>query len=55
MTDHTERDLRNIRACKTMGELDGYEAHAKTRGLDPHEVNAIYDQREALRRKGVRT
>lgn len=55
MTDHTERDLHNIRACRTHGELDGYEAQAKTRGLEAHEVREIQQQREALRKRGVRT
>jgi len=46
--DHKDRDLKNIRACRTIAELDGYEAAAKERGIDGHEVTAIAEQRRAL-------
>lgn len=41
------RDIRMIRACRSAEELDAYEAEARRRGLDPHEVTAILE----LRRK----
>lgn len=47
MNDIISRDLRNIRDCATRAELDGYEAEARRRGIEPHEVTAILE----LRRK----
>lgn len=46
-----QRDLINIRACRSTAELDGYEAEAMRRGLDRHEVTAIAEQRRAITRK----
>lgn len=44
-----QRDIRNIRACKSLAELAGYEAWARrTRGLDQHEVTAIAEMRRKL-------
>lgn len=49
MTDAAtiSRDIRMIRACRSAEELDAYEAEARHRGIDPHEVTAILE----LRRK----
>ena len=55
MSDHAERDVRNIRACSTHAELDAYEAAAKLRGIEPHELAAIYEHRRAMTKRGVRT
>ncbi len=49
--DHTERDLRNIRACASIEELEAYEASAKRRGIEPHEVRAIAECKISLTRK----
>lgn len=45
--DTIARDIRMIRACRSIEELDAYEDEARRRGLDPHEVTAILE----LRRK----
>jgi len=49
MTDAAtiQRDLRNIADCRTRDELDGYEAEARRRGIEPHEVTAILELRRA--------
>lgn len=40
---------RQIRACRSEAELDGYEAEAKRRGIAPHEVRLIRERRQRLR------
>lgn len=45
---NVQRDVRNIRDCKTPAELDGYEAAAKARGIDQHETTAIAEMRRKL-------
>lgn len=43
------RDIRMIRACRSVEELDAYEAEAKlTRRLDPWEVTALLEMRRKL-------
>lgn len=49
--DHSERDLRNIRACASIEELEAYESSAKRRGIEPHEVRAIAECKISLTRK----
>jgi hypothetical protein len=46
----SEHAARQIAACKTHAELDGYEAEAKRRGIAPHEVTLILERRRTLRR-----
>ena len=43
-----QRDIRNIRACRTIAELDGYEAEAKRRGLALWELAEIDAQRKRI-------
>lgn len=45
-----QRDVRNIRANKTLAELDAYEAAAKERGIDTWETTAIAEHRRKLMR-----
>jgi hypothetical protein len=45
-----EHAARQIAACKTHAELDGYEAEAKHRGIAPHEVTLILERRRALQK-----
>lgn len=45
------RDIRMIRACKSADELDAYEAEARCRGLDQHEVTAIAEQRRRMMKR----
>lgn len=45
------RDIRMIRACRSAEELDEYEAEARRRGLDPHEVTAIAEQRRRMAKR----
>ena len=43
-----QRDIRNIRDCKTRDELDSYEAEAKRRGIAPWELAEIDAQRKRI-------
>lgn len=45
---NVQRDVRNIRDCKTHDELDGYEAEAKRRGIDQWETAAIVEMRAKI-------
>ena len=45
-----DRRIRWIQVMQTE-ELDGYEAEAKRRGLEPYEVSAIARRRKELVRK----
>jgi hypothetical protein len=45
-----DRRIRWIQVMQTE-ELDGYEAEAKRRGLEPYEVSAIAGRRKELARK----
>lgn len=53
--DTIKRDTRNIRACRSADELNAYEADARLRGLDQHEVTAIAEMRRRHGWKGERT
>lgn len=50
---------RQILACASPAEIDGYESEARRRGIAPHEVTLIAERRRALERaaanrRGVR-